>query len=278
MSQPAASPLTIPKQALLAAVQEASAQAILPRFRNLQAGQVQTKSGPQDIVTEADLHAEALITEALRRSWPEVPLLGEEGVARDPALRARMGAETCVILDPVDGTWNFAAGLGLFAVLLAVVQGGRPVWGLNYDPLLQDWIEADLQAAHWVTPQGRRLLRTAAPKPAAQLVGYVPHGLFSGPKRRQALLAGEGYARVTSLRCAAHEYRMLVSGQVDFMLSAPVAHPWDHAAGVLATQAAGGVARFLDGQDYTTERTHGVLLAASSEEVWAQVAQDYAGL
>ncbi|NBZ88733.1 inositol monophosphatase family protein [Stagnihabitans tardus] len=270
--------MTIPKEAIRAAVQEAARKAILPRFRQLTAAEVATKTGPQDIVTAADLESEALITEALAREWPGMALLGEEGVARDASLRERMGQETCVILDPVDGTWNFAAGLGLFAVLLAVVQEGRAVWGMNYDPLLGDWIEADAEGAFWVTAQGRRRLQTAPAKAASQLIGYVPHGLFAGAQRRASLLAGEGYARVTSLRCAAHEYRMLVSGQVDFMISGPVAHPWDHAAGVLAVQAAGGVARFLDGSDYTTARREGAILAASSPEVWAQVAKDFAAL
>ncbi len=271
-------PLTIPKTAILDALRLGSTRAILPRFRHLSQDQVSTKSGPQDIVTAADLEAEALVVAALAEGWPGVPVLGEEGVARDPGLRARMGRETCVILDPVDGTWNFAAGLPLFGMLLAVVQGGRPVWGVNYDPLQGDWIEADAQAALWVTATGQRRLQTAAEKPAAELVGYVPQGLFSGARRRVALLAGEGYARVTSLRCAAHEYRMLVSGQVDFMVSGPVPHPWDHAAGVLALQAAGGVARFLDGADYTTARVEGVLVGASCEAVWQRVAQDYAAL
>ena len=278
MTQAPAAPLTIPKEAIRAAVQRAAAEAILPRFRQLTAAEVSTKSGPQDVVTAADLDSEALITEALARDWSGMVLLGEEGVARDASLRGRMGQETCVILDPVDGTWNFAAGLGLFAVLLAVVQGGQPLWGMNFDPLLGDWIEADAEGAYWVTEKGRRRLQTAPARAAAQLVGYVPHGLFAGSQRRAALLAGEGYARVTSLRCAAHEYRMLVSGQVDFMISGPVAHPWDHAAGVLACQAAGGVARFLDGETYTTARREGAILAASCEEVWAQVARDFAAL
>lgn len=278
MSRPPAPPLTIPKEAIRAAVRRAARVAILPRFRHLSPDQVLTKTGPQDVVTAADLESEAMISADLARDWPKVPVLGEEGVARDPALRDRMGAETCVILDPVDGTWNFAAGLGLFAVLLAVVQQGRPIWGMNYDPILDDWIESDATETIWTSASGSRVLRTATAKPAAQLVGYVPHGLFAGAKKRQALLAGEAYARVTSLRCAAHEYRMLISGQVDFMLSAPVAHPWDHAAGVLAVQSAGGVARFLDGSDYTTARREGTLLAASCEEVWRQVAADYSGL
>lgn len=278
MTHRPAAPLTIPKEALRKAVRAAAAQAILPRFRSLTQAQVSTKTGPQDIVTAADLESEALISASLARDWPEVPVLGEEGVARDPGLRARMGQETCIILDPVDGTWNFAAGLGLFAVLLAVVQEGRPVWGMNYDPLLDDWIEAEAGRAVWISARGETLLRTAPAKPACDLVGYVPHGIFAGAARREALLAGISYARVTSLRCAAHEYRMLASGQVDFLLSGPVAHPWDHAAGVLAVQAAGGVARFLDGADYSTARREGLVLAASCEEVWAQVAADFAGL
>lgn len=271
-------PLTIPKPQIVAALREAARVAILPRFRSLSAEEVQTKSGPQDVVTAADLESEALVAKALARDWPGMPLLGEEGVARDPALRDRMGHESCVILDPVDGTWNFAAGLGLFALLLAVVRDGRPLWGVNYDPLLDDWIEADEAGAVWVSARGRRELRTAAPKPRAELVGYVPHGLFGGQKRRAALLAGEVFARVTSLRCAAHEYRMLASGAVDFMVSGPVPHPWDHAAGVLAVQAAGGVARFLDGGEYTTARVEGVLVCASSETVWADVAESFAVL
>lgn len=278
MDQTSAALLTIPKEAIRAAVRRAAVTAILPRFRALAPEQVSTKSGPQDIVTEADLLSEALIAEELAKVCPHQPLLGEEGVARDPGLRARMGRETCVILDPVDGTWNFAAGLGLFAVLLAVVREGRAVWGLNHDPLLDDWLEADETGAWAISASGRRPLRTAPPRRAEALTGFVPHGLFVGPARRAALLGGEAYARVTSLRCAAHEYRMLVGGQVDFMLSGPVAHPWDHAAGVLAVEAAGGVVRFLDGAPYTTARGEGVLLAASCEEVWAQVAQDFAAL
>jgi fructose-1,6-bisphosphatase/inositol monophosphatase family enzyme len=129
MTRMQSSPLTIPKAALLAALRATGASAVVPRFRSLALGEVLTKTGPQDIVTAADLDSEAQMIAALARDWPGMALLGEEGVAKDPALRERMGREACVILDPVDGTWNFAAGLGLFAMLLAVVEGGRPLWG-----------------------------------------------------------------------------------------------------------------------------------------------------
>ncbi|EKD59522.1 MAG: inositol monophosphatase [uncultured bacterium] len=92
------------------------------------------------------------------------------------------------------------------------------------------------------------------------------------------MLAGLGYGRVTSLRCSCHEYRLLAQGHVEFVISGPEPHPWDHAAGVLAVQAAGGVARFLDGTAYDLARRHGVLIVANSETTWAQVALDFAGL
>ncbi len=273
-------PMALPLASLRHAVREAARLAILPRFRTLAAGEISEKTGPNDLVTIADTEAEMLISASLARDWPEALVLGEEAVAKDPALRAAMGtADPAVIVDPVDGTWNFAHGLAVFGVLLAVARAGRPVWGMLYDPICDDWIEAAVgEPTRMMTPDAARVLRTAAMKPVQDLAGYVPAGLFAVTQKRALALAGLGYDRATCLRCSAHEYRMLAQGFVDFVLSGPTPHPWDHAAGVLAVQGAGGVARFLDGEVYETARVSGVLLSASCEAVWQQVARDYAAL
>lgn len=270
----------IPAATLREAVRAAARVCILPRFRALSAGDVAEKSGPNDLVTVADTEAEAFIAAALARDWPGVPVLGEEGVALDARLRTAMGeADLAVILDPVDGTWNFARGLAIFAVLLAVVKRGRPVWGLLYDPICDDWIEAARgEPTTMTTRHGTVPLRTAPAKPPAALSGYLPLGLYPAEAKRAGALAGLAYARVTSLRCTAHEYRTLAQGHVDFLLSSPEPHPWDHAAGALAVEGAGGVVRFLDGGAYDTARVKGTLLAASCEAVWQQVARDFAAL
>jgi fructose-1,6-bisphosphatase/inositol monophosphatase family enzyme len=272
--------LPIPTAALHYAVREAARLAILPRFRMLAEGEISQKTGPNDLVTIADTEAETLISASLARDWPQALVLGEEGVAKDPGLRAAMGtADPAVIVDPVDGTWNFAHGLAVFGVLLAVARAGRPVWGMLYDPVCDDWVEAAEGApTRMATPSSSRLLRTAAPKPVAELGGYIPLGLYPEARKRDVALAGLGFGRVTSLRCSAQEYRLLAQGHVDFVLSGPTPHPWDHAAGVLAVQGAGGVTRFLDGGGYDTVRVAGVLLSASCEAVWAQVARAYAAL
>lgn len=271
----------IPREALRQATRQAARQAILPRFRSLGAQEVLQKTGPNDLVTVADTEAEAAIVAELAQSWPQALVLGEEGVARDPALRAAMGqADPVVIVDPVDGTWNFAHGLALFGMLIAVARAGRPVWGMLYDPICDDWIEAEAgQPTRMLSADGApRNLATAAAKPPAEICGYVPLGLYAGAAKRVIVEAALVHSRVTSLRCSVHEYRLLAQGHVDFVLSGPTPHPWDHAAGVLAVQGAGGVARFLDGGAYDTGRIEGPVLAASSEAVWQSVARSFAGL
>lgn len=266
---------------LLAAVREAARAEIMPRFRALEAADIATKSGPADLVTLADTEAEARITAAVRAAWPEAEVLGEESVAADAAGRARMGlAELCVVIDPVDGTWNFAKGLAVFGVLVAVLRRGAPVWGLLYDPVMDDWIEAAPgEPALFVTAQGvRRPLAASGESRPDRLTGYMALGLFERPERRRIVAEFPDFLRITSLRCAAHEYRMVAQGHAEFLLSGPVPHPWDHAAGVLAVEAAGGVARFLDGAPYDAARRDGVLLSAGSQAAWDSLARRFAFL
>lgn len=269
------------RELLRRAAREAAQRAIRPRFRALEDGQVSTKSGPADLVTVADTEAEALIAAAVRQGWPEAEVSGEEAVAADPALRARMGtADPCVVIDPVDGTWNFAKGLAVFGVLLAVLRAGEPCWGLLLDPVMDDWIEAAPgEPSTFRTAAGAsRPVRTSPEARPSRLTGYLPLGLFAREARGRIVAEFPDFLRITSLRCALHEYRMVAQGHAEFCLSGPVPHPWDHAAGVLAVQGAGGVARFLDGEPYSAKRGKGVLLSAGSEAAWEHLARRFAFL
>ena len=269
------------RRLLIDTVREAARLRIMPRFRALEAADIATKSGPADLVTLADTEAEAEITAAVRAAWPEAEVLGEESVAADASGRGRMAAaETCVVIDPVDGTWNFAKGLAVFGVLLAVLRRGVPVWGLLYDPVMDDWIEAAPGApALFVTARGlERPLATSGESRPGHLTGYMPLGLFPHAARERIVAEFPDFLRITSLRCAAHEYRMVAQGHAEFCLSGPVPHPWDHAAGVLAVESAGGVARFLDDTPYDATRPDGVLLSAGSRAAWDSLAGRFAFL
>ncbi|RXV66158.1 inositol monophosphatase [Roseovarius sp. A46] len=266
--------------ALVNLVRRAARTEILPRFRSITRAEATAKTGPRDLVTEADRATEAMIARGLQRLFPHALIVGEEAVADRPELRDEVSeAEFAIIIDPVDGTWNFVHGLPLFGVIIAVTRFGRPVLGLLYDPVGDDWILADeTTSARLVAASGvEHAATTAAGGALGDLHGYV-HVSLMGQARQEAFyprLAALGQA--TALRCSCHEYRLLAQGAVDFVLSDRL-NPWDHAAGVLICQRAGGVARMLDGRDYNTSLGEGLLLCAGSEATWTALRDHFADL
>jgi Archaeal fructose-1,6-bisphosphatase and related enzymes of inositol monophosphatase family len=125
-------------------LRQAAQDEIMPRFRRLDEGAIRTKSSATDLVTEADEAAERAITAAIRAHNPQHLVIGEEAVAANPALLDSSVEEGITIfIDPVDGTYNFASGLPLFAVMAGVVQDGQTVAGVIYDPLGDDWVLAE---------------------------------------------------------------------------------------------------------------------------------------
>ncbi len=101
-------------------LREAGRLDIMPRFRNLTEGAVRMKTGPLDLVTEADEATEQRVTAALRGAFPGCLVIGEEAASADPSLlRGLGGADLAFVVDPVDGTANFASGLPLFGVMAA---------------------------------------------------------------------------------------------------------------------------------------------------------------
>ena len=104
-------------------MRETAAAELLPRFRNLSKDEIRPKR-PGDVVTVADVAAEHLLAAGLARILPGVPVVGEEAVENDAGLLdliARPG-EACWIVDPLDGTANFAAGRDRFAMIVCLVQ------------------------------------------------------------------------------------------------------------------------------------------------------------
>ena len=260
---------------LMEAVRDIAGDEILPRFRALDAADIATKTSADDLVTLADERAEARIEEAVAAILPGAAVVGEEAVSsgRTP-LSVIAEADLTVIVDPVDGTWNFANGLAVFGVIVAVAERGETIWGGIYDPIGDDWIVARKGAgAHFVTRNGHRnrLSLDRGPTAIGDAFGYVHTFLFGGDDLRRIAALQPDFRRVGNLRCSAHEYRLAGEGRVDFILS-PKLNPWDHAAGALIVTEAGGVARLFDGRPYTpTLRAGSTLLAARNETLWQAV-------
>lgn len=253
---------------LIDLVRQVSKQEILPRFRTLPDSDIRSKSAPDDLVTEADLRAEAAIAAGIADVLPDALVLGEEAVTATPSLLSGLdGAACAVIIDPVDGTWNFAKGLATFGVILAVAEKGETVFGLLYDPVMDDWVLARRGGGAWYCrPDAEpRRLRIEGDAPQDQTVGFVPLFLFPYETRMQLAGAIPGFRRIWSVRCSCHEYRLLAQGHADFCLSGTL-NPWDHAAGALAVSEAGGAVGLLDGRDYRAGLTEGGHLVTARSE------------
>lgn len=251
-------------------VRRAAKAEILPRFRRLQGADIAAKSQPDDLVTAADLAAEAMITRALRIAFPNALVVGEEAASQNTGLLAQIeDAPLAFILDPVDGTWNFAKGLAVFGVIVAVTQFGRPVFGMIYDPMADDWaIANDEGPAMLQGPIGlARPLKVSMGKPVEALTGHIHLHHFKGSHQRKLASILPTFRRSESLRCSAQEYRMVAQGHSDFVLSATL-NPWDHAAGALICEQAGAHVEMLDGGPYTAARHQGYLMVAPDRTTW----------
>ncbi|MBX9469051.1 MAG: inositol monophosphatase [Rhizobium sp.] len=259
--------------ALANLLQEAAVEEILPRFRNLGDGDIRMKTEAIDLVTEADEAAERLIRKGIEGLMPDALFVGEESVAADPALLDQLkDADLAVIVDPIDGTFNFASGLSLFGVMLAVVSKGETVAGLIYDPIGNDWALCEKGSGAWLyrTDGSQEQMFMRPSGPLEQMIGIANTGFFDLEMRRKILSNLAEVRLFTSYRCAAHEYRLLGQGHMDFAMYNKLM-PWDHLGGALMMQEAGAhVARF-DGSPYLPHHTSGGLLVAADEDAWQEL-------
>ncbi|WP_062116991.1 inositol monophosphatase family protein [Aureimonas sp. AU40] len=262
--------MTLPIDKLAAILRDAAKAEILPRFRRLSEGDIREKTSAVDLVTEADEAAERFIKRECAARLPDALFVGEEGVAADPALLARIGeADLSIIVDPIDGTANFAAGAPLFGVMAAVVSKGETVAGLIYDPLGDDWMIAEKGAgAFLVRPDGERVrLRAAEPAGIADMIGVASSSMLPKDQRRALLTRLADTRILANYRTAAHEYRLAASGALHYQFYVKLM-PWDHLAGTLLLEEAGGYVRKWNGEPYRPTDTKGGLLTATDPESW----------
>lgn len=255
-----------PKQ-VEALIREAAKKHILPYYGKLDNTDVQSKAHAEDLQTIADLESEKFLTRELSRLFPGSHIIGEESTHDEPArLDLLKDKETISwVIDPVDGTYNFRHKKRHFGLILACVIDGKTQYGWIYDILGDDML---------FTARGRgafingKPVSTAPEKPLSELSGYAS---ISGKAKKIFKDARAHLKEITTLRCSAHEYLNIVQGNTDFAVYTHL-KPWDHLAGTLAVEEAGGYVAKLDGSPYTTNDQEGVILIASRKGVWQKLA------
>lgn len=246
-------------------MRETAAAELLPRFRNLAAGDIREKR-PGDVVTVADVASERRLAVGLARILPGVPVVGEEAVEQDPGLVDLIGrpGERCWVVDPLDGTSNFSKGLDIFAMIVCLVEDRRTVGGWILD-VPNDRMAVALEG-QGVAIDGNTVVGQSVKRPPKGLMGWGVRKIFdkqlSADQRRQL-------GPLTTLNCAGREYIELLRGTYDFNLYRRT-KSWDHAAGALMMAEAGGQASRFNGQPYRPEGPlDGGIISATSPEVVA---------
>jgi fructose-1,6-bisphosphatase/inositol monophosphatase family enzyme len=254
-------------------LREAARAEVMQHFRRLDAGSVRAKSGPLDLVTIADEAAERMIGAGLRRHFPGCAVVGEEAASADPTVMDALAtAELAFVVDPIDGTSNYAAGIPLFGVMAAAVMRGEVVAAAILDPVCDDMALALRGEGAWseAADGGTTALRVAAPAPVAEMTGNISWR-YLPPEERAAVCANlPKLAGAWDFRCAAHQYRMVSAGTTHVLMFNRLL-PWDHAPGWLLHREAGGYSARFDGTPYRAEHLAGGIICAPDRASWHAV-------
>lgn len=252
---------------VLALLERVAEAAILPRYRNLADEQIVEKAS-DDVVTIADRESEEMLGEGLAKIRPDLAIVGEEAAHADPSVLDRLSGP-CWIVDPLDGTNNFARGKPPFGMLVAIADGGETQAGWLYDPLSKRLCHTRLGEGAFVN--GERIAsETTGERPPVAAISLI---YLTDEERALVETRLSAHYRLVEIpRCAAEQYPRLALGEND-VSSFKRTLPWDHAAGVLFLNEAGGKAVRLDGSAYRVdEHDKPGLIGASSPAIWDEFA------
>lgn len=252
-------------------IREVALDKITPRFQTLLESEIHTKTGPTDLVTIADLEAEIDLTRIFKDLIPGSYVLGEEAVSEERTEISLLGDKEGYVwvIDPVDGTLNFASGNEQFGTIVALAHGGE---------IIQSWIldipqdrMAIAEKGSGVELSGLRVTYPKMNKPLKEARGFIAKKFLPKPmKEGLGDVFETEFGKVESCHCCAHDYLTILSGDAYFAMYSRI-RPWDHQAGGLMMREAGGFIKKWDGSDYQAKDLRGGLLCAPDQDVWNEI-------
>jgi fructose-1,6-bisphosphatase/inositol monophosphatase family enzyme len=257
-------------------LREVAQREIAPRFQRLAPSDVTSKPSaddPHDLVTAADRAAEAELTLRLPELVPGSSVVGEEAVAADPTVLERLhGGAPVWVVDPLDGTRNFAAGHGPFGTMVVLVERGTLLVSGIYMTEVDRMVLAERGAGAFFNGE-----RIAPRAPSTGVLAGTLYVRYMPEDEAQTLTPrAKDHQQVPGVICAAHEYTQVALGLKDYVHYYRLL-PWDHAPGALIVREAGGVARHPDGRDYDVFDKRESTLLSPDEATWERARTDLFG-
>lgn len=225
---------------LTAIVVSAACEELLPRFRQVSF----SRKADDSLLTEADVAMQQRLAREFNQHWPDIAFLGEEMTAPQQQRLLAEDKQGVWIVDPLDGTRNFAAGLPFFSVSVALLVKGEVVLGVVYDPVRDECFTAVKGAgAHC---NGVPLPRVPAPHELRQTIALIDFKRLS-PHLAARLVTERPYSSQRSFGSVAIDWCWLAAGRCHTYLHG-AQRLWDYAAGALIYSEAGGNAVTLQGE------------------------------
>ncbi len=222
--------------------------------------EVSSKSSAVDLVTEVDHECEALLLGRIRERYPDHQIYAEESARDASVLR---GSTPVWLVDPLDGTVNYAHGVPVFSVSVALVVAGQPVVGAVIDPMRNELFWTEWGGGAWVNDRRLRVSRAATLGEALLATGFP----YSRATNRDNNLAAfnalvprtQGVRRAGS---AALDLSWTAAGRFDGYWEMYL-NPWDWAAGWLLVEEAGGRMTNFAGEAWTIDQSPSRLVASN---------------
>ena len=242
---------------------------ILSRFNHLEKHEISEKY-MGEIVTEADIQAEIRLSSSLLSLIPNSTVIGEEEYGQNNSVMDRFDEKKPVwIIDPLDGTRNFSQGKTCFCTIVAFCLGKETHMAWIYDPINKKMYSATKGAGAWCNS---KIIKNKPKSDLADMVGSV------GKRRRDSLSTyhSEKHSimprQLIRYRCLGLEYADLATGKLHFA-EYNILKPWDHAAGVLIMEEAGGYGAFVDtNEPYRPGPiVNNRYLATFRSEIWSDI-------
>jgi histidinol phosphatase-like enzyme (inositol monophosphatase family) len=231
---------------LILRLNAAAAQVILPLFRADHGLENKASGGAFDPVTAADKGAEAAIRQLISQTFPDHGVIGEE-YGQD-----RPNAEFVWVLDPVDGTRAFVAGLPVWTTLIGLRFQGAPVLGLIGQAYLDEaFVGSKVLGSRLIRGGASVPLKVrACPQLSDAIIATTDQGLFD-PIEGAGWSDVRAKSRLARFGCDAYAYAMVALGKMDLVLETGL-KSWDIEAAIPVIEGAGGIVSDWHGRPIST--------------------------
>lgn len=241
-------------------LRECARDIILPYHGALEDHHVERKNDATNSkVTIADKESEEFLTEKLQALLPGSYVVGEEAAEENPEILDYLNdPEKAVwVIDPIDGTSNYARGDDTFCVIVALVADGKTQMGWIYDVRNDSMAFAQKGQGTFIDGQKTEI------DPQVEREGSTGYAGYSFMDQVKNIT-------LETLRCSGLEYTRIAKGEAVFSIYRMM-KPWDHLAGTLLVEEAGGYVRKWGGSAYDPHDRTGGIISASNQEIWQEV-------